>query len=228
MNIRIEINKEIIERLNKYYIGYEKMGSVLFILIGLYEGKLELLDLIDDRNKRKEIVLLYKTLERLNLIEISLEEEVSLYSLTSEGIELVEFVKKQFSHGTNQSLTTEVLTTVVDFDNVEDWIDEWINLFPEKSAKLGRKFKVHSSEVIDKMNKFIDEYKYNRDTIIGATKAHIEFMRNSEDEYKYLPKCTNFIYRDSIIKESPLATACYEYQNPSEEKPIDLSFFETL
>ena len=42
MNIHLEINATIIKRMNKYNITNDILGSVLFILIGLYEGKIEL------------------------------------------------------------------------------------------------------------------------------------------------------------------------------------------
>ncbi|MEB4941540.1 hypothetical protein RXP96_29840, partial [Pseudomonas aeruginosa] len=78
MNIHLEINAAIIKKMNSYHITNDILGSVLFILIGLYEGKIELLDELDDYNRKRRIILLYRMLERLNLIELSDEDELSL------------------------------------------------------------------------------------------------------------------------------------------------------
>ena len=230
MNIHLEINAAIIKKMNSYHITNDILGSVLFILIGLYEGKIELLDELDDYNRKRRIILLYRMLERLNLIELSDEDELSLYCLTKEGTEVVEFVKKEFIHTNHTSLTTEVVAKekleIADENGIETWIEEWINLFPNR--KHGRTFKCHPQDAILRMKEFMSKHGYDKDTIIAATKRYVKEGEEEADN-KYTMEALYFIYKGKgQEKASKLSSVCYEYVSKGQEKEINNNFRDVV
>lgn len=226
MNIHLEINANIIKKMNTYHITNDILGSVLIILIGLYESKIELLDELDDYNRKRRIVLLYRMLERLDLIELSDEDELSLYCLTKEGTELVEFVKKEFINTNHTSLTTEVTIKeeleIKDENSVEVWIEDWIQLFPDRHH--GRTFKCHPQEAIPRMKEFVAKHGYTREIIFEATKGYLK-QGEEEHDHKYTISAHYFIYKGrGIEKVSQLSSVCYEYVQKGDSKEIDNSF----
>ena len=81
-------------------------------------------------------------------------------------------------------------------EKVEDWIDEYRELFPvyHKGDKIG---------CISKMKDFIKLYKFDKETILRATKFYIE--DRSKDNYVYLRQAHYFIFKD---KTSDLSAYC--------------------
>ena len=225
MNIHLEINAAIIKKMNKYNITNDVLGSVLFILIGLYEGKIELLDELDDFTRKKRIVLLYRMLERLNLIELSDEDEMSLYCLTTEGVELVEFVKKEFIHTNHTSLTTEVVIKEkleLAEDAPEKWIEEWINLFPQR--KHARTFRSHPKDVLPRMKEFIEKHKYTKEVIFEATKAYLR-EQEEENDHRFTIESHYFIKKGKgEDANSKLSAVCYEWVNKDPAEEINNNF----
>lgn len=80
--------------------------------------------------------------------------------------------------------------------SVEGWIEEYRNLFPpyHKGDRLG---------CISKMKDFIKHNKYDKKTILRATKIYIE--DKSTSNYLYLRQAHYFIMKD---KTSDLAAYC--------------------
>jgi len=228
------ITAPIIKRMNKLNISNDILGSVLFILIGMYENKLELLDELDDNNKARRTVLLYKHLQRINLIELSDEEEASTYALTKEGVDLVEFIKKQFSDKNHVSLTTEVVKTepfVAETleDNMETWIEEWINIFPTRQN--GRTYRVHPTMVIPRMKEFMDNHGYTKEQIFEATKDYVKEQEDCETGHKYTMDSHYFVYKGAgVSKTSKLAACCYELVNKNidDKKGYDTKFLDSV
>jgi len=224
MNVHLEINKNIIKKMNSYYISNDILGTVLFILISLYEGKIELLDELDDFTRKRRILLIYRMLERLNLIEMSDEDELSLYSLTTEGVELVTFIKKEFIHTNHTSLTTEVIVRkeiVLTEESPENWIEEWINLFPTR--KHGRTYRSHPKDALPRMKEFIEKHGYSKEVIFEATKAYLK--ENEENDHKYAMESHYFIKKGKgEDANSKLSAVCYEWVNKDPTKEINNNF----
>ena len=53
-NLNIQFNKAIIKHTKDANIQMDLMGSVMFILFGLFDGKVEMLDYADDSNQLGE------------------------------------------------------------------------------------------------------------------------------------------------------------------------------
>lgn len=84
------INKEIIKRYRDYGLSLDYLGSVIFLLLALYEEDYDILDTFDDGNKERTVLTLYQTLYRRGFLEANDEE--TIYNLTDKGIDFVEYI----------------------------------------------------------------------------------------------------------------------------------------
>jgi hypothetical protein len=227
-SIEIQFNKKIIDKVKSYSFQVDQLGSILFILCALYEGKIELLDEFDDSNKQRRALMLYKELELRGLLKTTGEEE-SIYILTEKGIELIEFLKINSTGVTAERIAVsgvDQLKTEVG-ENVEAWIDEWLDIFPRGVKTNGKLVRSDKPSCLRKMQFFIAEYKYNKETILEATKAYVESKRLQG--YEFMRCATYFIYRietSTKDKTSDLASWCdqilHEKDNPSTESQFEV------
>lgn len=218
MQIEIQFNKAIIDKVKSLKFQVDQLGSVLFILFALYEGKIELLDEFDDSNKERRALLLYKELVLRDLLVASDDE--TIYVLTPKGIELIEFIQENTSDITTERIAVAGVDQLKDAVGVETWIDEWLDIFPRGIRTGGKLLRSDKGSCTRKMISFIKEYKYDKDTIFAATKAYMEAKR--QEGYAFTRCATYFIYRAETSykdKTSDLATWCeqvlHEKENPS-------------
>lgn len=210
-DLQIQINEDIILRFIDEKLNLEHLGSILFILTALYEGRVDLLDIYDDSNKEKRVLILYRYLVRKGLIEEKSDDE-TLYELTEKGAALVKFVKTE----RKEKEKTET-------KGVEDWVQDWINLFPEGKVE-GRYLRSGKLECADRLTWFIKNYGYDKDTIIEATKRYLESQQNSPSGHMYTRNANYFIFkgRSKQDRTSDLATWCQIVQeNPIQEDPFN-------
>lgn len=220
-NLEIQFNASIIKKVKSLNFQVDQVGSVLFVLFALYEGRIDLLDEFDDYNRQKRAFLLYMELEVRGLVEAdtSSEKETPHFNLTKEGTEFVEYVKGEFT-ATHQLVTSETIavtgvnpeqiTKEVDPNDPEVWIDEWMDIFPRGIKSGGRLIRGDSKGCVRKMRVFMREYPYTKDTIIQATRAYIESKR--QENFAYTRCAIYFIFRLEGMsinnKVSDLATWC--------------------
>lgn len=230
MQIGIQFNKKIIEKIRSLNFHVDQLGSVLFVLFALYEGKIELLDEFDDSNKERRALMLYKELALRDLLIASADE--TIYILTEKGVELIEFIKKNTSEINTEKIAVagvEQLKTAIEED-VDSWIDAWLDLFPRGVKTLGKPVRSSRIECLRKMQFFTKEYKYSKETIMDATKAYVESKR--QQGYEFMRCSTYFIYRvegNSIKdKTSDLATWCEQVQHEKENPSSTENTFEIL
>jgi hypothetical protein len=188
--IKFEINKYIIKKYKEYGIPADKIGSSMFVLFCLYENKINLLDSIDDKNKEDRMILLYYDLKRLGLLDKSDSEDIELFVITEKGIELVEYTKSQFYGSKNTKLNEEELNRIELELNVEEWINEYIDLFPKKLIH-GKFLREDKRSIINKMKAFIQEFSYDKETILKATKLYLN--EQSLNMYQFCRKAKYFI-----------------------------------
>lgn len=77
-------------------------------------------------------------------------------------------------------------------ENVEDWIEEWRNLFPTGASSSGYRYRGDKQECLKKMKIFVKKHKYTKEQIINATKKFIEGM----NDYRYLGMAQYFIQKE--------------------------------
>lgn len=96
--------------------------------------------------------------------------------------------------------------------NVESWIDDWRNLFPEGINPAGYRYRGNKLEVTKKMLKFVANHPYSKEEIFEATKRYIE--RFSVRGYNYMQQAHYFIEKKDT--GSNLEAEC---ENLREVKP---------
>lgn len=229
MTLEIQFNKSIIKKVKSLHFQVDQLGSILFILFCLYEGKLDLLDEFDDYNRQRRALILYKELEMRGLIvqtegDFIKGKEVPLYNLTKDGIALVEYIQSEFNK-MDEEVTSETIAVsgveqlkLAITDDVEAWIDEWLDIFPAKVRSGGKLVKSDRIGCIRKMRVFMREWKFDKDTILKATKRYVS---NKEQEgWSYMRCAVYFIYRvEGSNKESDLAAECEQILQESTETP---------
>ena len=103
-------------------------------------------------------------------------------------------------------------------EKVEDWIDEWYELWP-KGVKSGGSVLVRSDKngCLNKMKKFVKQNPdFNKDIIIRATKDYINHLRMSN--FAFIQAAHYYIFKNDI---SNLASACEDVKDRLETNEIE-------
>lgn len=80
---------------------------------------------------------------------------------------------------------------------VDNWIEEWRNLFPTNIKSGGRPIKGDKKACIRKMTAFLKEYpEYSKEDIFQATRIYI--FDKKRDNYNYMVCADYFIYKDKV------------------------------
>lgn len=235
----IKINKTVINRMKGEKIIMDQLGTVMFILKCLFEGKIGLLDCADDSNKELRMNVMYKQLCRRELIEPDGTDKN--YKLTPRGYELATFIAEQ--EGKREEV--EVVSVKVKVETpvstiakeVEDecagWIGEYVDIFPTVS-KGDRPLRVHPETCINKMNAFLKKYKYSKEVVLAATKLYIEDQVD-QGSHEYTSRADNFISKYAASHpeySSPLAAWCKRYldekDSPGRSARLDTSFMDIM
>lgn len=87
-----------------------------------------------------------------------------------------------------------------------DWIDEYINLFPDIKGSGGLALRSNRIDCEKKMRLFVKKYKYPKTTILAATK---EYINEQDTEFRYTKTASYFIEKRGY--GSSLADACENY-----------------
>jgi hypothetical protein len=218
MNVDIQFNANVIEKLKEHRFNNDQLGSLLFILFCLYEHQIDLLDKFDDSNRAKRVILLYKELEVRGLIQEAenAQEGSSLYELTKEGIDLVDSIKAEFKESKE-----EIAKEELDPESFERWIRDWVNLFPRGVRTFGKLVRSDKETCKKKMKAFMLEYNYSRETIMEATKKYIEVKR--EQGWNGMRCAVYFIWKQDPgqSRVSDLADYCAEVMDSENDTPTE-------
>lgn len=108
---------------------------------------------------------------------------------------------------------------------VESWIDEWLALFPKDLKSKGillYSVSGNRQACIQRMNKFVATYKYDKELIILATRLYLQEQR--AQSWQFTKKNSKFIY-DS--EGSVLEEYCERVKNMSGENapPVQSGHF---
>lgn len=212
------VNEKIVSRYKAEGLSTDYLGTIIIILCSLYEENVELLDVMDDENKTKRMLFLYQHLERRGFIESASEESRINYSLTDKGTAFVKFIQLQ----DNSISTIEVEPVQIkrspiqapqakkEDEPISAWINSWLEIFP--FGKVNGRFLRSDAEIcIERMQWFIEKFKYDKETILTATRAYIKDQENSESRHTFTRNANYFIYkgRDNAERISDLATWCH-------------------
>jgi predicted transcriptional regulator len=174
----------------------DTMLTCALVLECLEEGDLKTLDLLDDSSTSKRMLLLYYDLIRRELIETAPENMLALYKITEKGQKLL------------KSFTEEQP------EDVESWILDWVNLWPEGVTTGGKLVRSDAKGCLKKLKAFIKEYKYSKSLIMEATEKYVESFIASN--YAFMKAATYFI--DKRGEGSELASWCEKVSNTESEE----------
>ena len=191
--MQINITPEIIKGLKQYGFNSENMGSALIALYAIHKNDIDLLDCLDDHSKERRALILYQSLVRAALIEEQKNSNV-YYQLTNLGKDFVGRVIDIPKPKSNNPL----------LDEVSDWIDDWVNLFPEGIKSGGKILRSDRKSCLIKMVNFIKIYKFDKELIISATKSYLS--EREKDNYLFTRAAIYFINKKG--EGSDLAAWC--------------------
>lgn len=195
IGITISFNEEIIERIKKHGLHVDYMGSALLILFALYEKKYKLLDRFDDNNKERRAIILYRQLERREMIIASKGDY--LYEITAKGASIVEFIKGQYKE---EVVTEDLIEKVNDLE----WVKDYVSLFPKH---LRDSYK----DVENRMSQFLLSYPYSKEIILAATKWYLQ-GQVEENNGQFIMRSIYLITKGAgTNKFSRLASECENY-----------------
>lgn len=83
-----------------------------------------------------------------------------------------------------------------DEQSVEEWINDWVQLFPSGIKSGGYYIRGNKEDCLKKMIKFLKVRRYNKEQVFQATKNYI--ARKAKENYSYMMKAEYFIEKDGI------------------------------
>lgn len=132
------------------------------------------------------------------------EETAVLKQLESRGYIERKGTEVIFTKKAEQLLKKEVVLITATSDNIEDFVNEYRNLFPRGEISGGYPVRGDKRGCIERMQKFLKLYPdYSREVILEATRNYIN--RKEKEGFRYMQLAHYFILKDKI---SNLAGEC--------------------
>lgn len=215
MNVRLDISKETIEKLKADNVPSHLAGSLIMIMMALKHDNYNFLKGLDDNSKEKQVMLLYQLLLRKDYIEETKGEEMeeALYKLTMKGKNFIQLAE-----------STDFVVDTKDEEDVESWVDEYINLFPEM-VKGQRNLRGDRNACVIRLKWFLKNYKnFDKQHILAATEEYIDSQAASSEGHKFTTTSDYFIKKgQGTDMVSKLASACETYDPNNLTPKQDLS-----
>ena len=202
MNIQLEVNKKVLDKIKEDNIPLNLAGSVLLILMALYHDNYRFLEEFSDESREKHVMLLFQMLLRKGYIrEATIAEmDEELYKLTDKGKNFIQFAE-----------AVSLIVKNTDEDDLENWIKEYNSLFPEP-VRGQRNLRGDEGSCMKRMEWFLKKYKYTKEHILAATEEYINSQAASSDGHKYTVTSDYFIKKGTGTEmTSRLAQACESY-----------------
>lgn len=137
-----------------------------------------------------------------------IENSVSLESLQER--EFIKIVEGGFS---KRSKLTSLFSAVLETAKVEDWIDEWRNLWPSGIKSGGKPVRGSRIDCLKKMKLFLARTGYTKQDVFAAAQAYV--LERKHHRYQYMTLANYFIKKDD---DSPLEAWCELMQEDTERQ----------
>lgn len=191
-DIHLKINMVHIGQMTQYFQP-SLLGSALMVMIALYHDDYDTVEKFMGRGSPLPNALIDRKWVEMNTR--------FLYELTPNGKQIVEFYLSKPPKKSKKKEESEEVKAV------DDWIDEWLKIWPAKVKSMGKPIRSAKTAVLPKMKNFVQDYKYDKELIMAATKHYLYDRYNSGWQFTRL--ASNFIYRtEGKVKESDLASFC--------------------
>lgn len=103
----------------------------------------------------------------------------------------------------------------------QDWIEEWLELWPADKEFNGYKFKSKAKDCVNKMVKFCkDNPAYTKEVIFAATQMYLK--QQEQKNWEYTKQATYFISK--LGEPSVLEAFCIKIING--QKPIETTIID--
>jgi hypothetical protein len=226
-NLKIELNATIIQKLKSEDIYPDHMGSVICILVALSKKRVDLLDELDDFNKSKRLILLYKQLEHRGFLELA-NNSKNIFNLTQKGSKMVLFLEEQFAKQ-NIDIDAVVLESEPEVamiaakpvETVDHWIGEYNNMFPKQ-------FQNNDTVLARRMEIFMKTFpNYSKEDILGGTKMYIQEQEESQAGHNFTRQAQYLIFKgNGVDRLWDLATWCKKYKERGDVAEYDTKFLD--
>lgn len=175
----LKLEKNTINLIKSLGFKSNEVGSVLFIIIALNDGEINLLDEFDEETSDKSALLLYKNLEVRGILEKDKrEDKISTYMLTFQGQELADTLCK---------CDSSPIVVPCKEEDLNEWVETWRELWKDDRGVSyrwdNRALLGSQRDTFIKMQRFLADYNYlfkklpegltPRGAIIGATEAYL-------------------------------------------------------
>ena len=195
--LKITLNEELARYLNSKDITLTEAA----ILKCYYSQNKALHEAImSGKNVNQRMALLAPMVRKQLLVDYETE---SWYVITDYGRAIVDEMTQieLVGYPTMSDLTG--VPHVAPSTEFEIFITTYLDIFPKGVKNGGNKpLRSNKTDVGNKMIKFMNKYKYDKETILKATKNFVERLRGT---YTYCPTAEYFILKDG---SSALATEC--------------------
>lgn len=162
-------------------------------MLAMYDENIALLDLYDDENTNKEVLILqYQDLYIHGFIEE--DDGHSLYRITDKGRLFIESIRPLFKNQEREEKE----------GNLKDLCKKYLELFPKIKLPSGKYARSNIVEIEKKMKTFLNTYKSSfkkeygfiltDEDILIATKGYI--ARYAKDNYRFMVTSSYFIQKN--------------------------------
>lgn len=216
----VRISNDVIKEFKENFISSEHIGTVILILTCLKIGDYEMLDQLDDTNKDRRMIMLYRDLVYKGYLSENEDNEDSSnvhFSLTPKAtrllavidgtesitdlytVETVEEAKEIIEEIIEEEVVEEPVKEVpevspknFDRNEVEDWIKVWINLFPTRANGHSYPLRTGKGVCASKMRMFLkNNPEITVENVFDATKLYLKDEENRN--WAYTMMAGNFI-----------------------------------
>lgn len=231
MRLVLSLDSAAIEYLTSRDVDIED----LFVLICLHFNNWTLLNTYLKFKTEDQKIVFFQKLVRKLLVKVAHDQNAYIpedYSLSSEGeiitnyllekcvvdnIEHIPENTKELLGIGNVLIMEKISQEKTPFD---DFVEQFRAIFPEGQNGGNAVLKGHPLDVKKLLHKFMNKYRYDKQTIINATKLYIANFRG---RYAYCHSAENFILKNN---RSTLASQCELIMNNNEDKLQSINPFE--
>lgn len=214
----MRLSNDVIDDFKANYVPSDNIGTAFLVLLALHKEDYEFLDKLDDSNKDRKMILLYRDLVYKGYLTENDEKSKVHFSLTPKSIELIESLNDDKGLDDNGVVVVKSKQTEFflesnepsDDDTVKSWIRDWLKLWPTKRAD-GTVIRSGTNVCTNKMTIFLkNNPRFDKSIVYKATKLYLE--GEAERGWVYTHVASNFISKAesgrSLIKDSKLEAYC--------------------
>lgn len=148
-----------------------------------------------DLNKLEELGITPNEYTFILLSVLELDSSLLMNMLDLEKLQSKGYLKITPDGVSLRAPSRTLVNSISKVTKVEEWIDEWRNLWPSGVKSGGRPIRGNRGDCLKKMTSFIETTSYTKEEIIAATLAYI-IDRKHDRNYAYMTCADYFIKKE--------------------------------